>query len=72
MSLVGPFAIFRNVRAWSAFGGKPDGRRTGPAPPLLTDTVEKVSKNKLWKQNLKQSNPDRRIFESMLLDRRSP
>lgn len=40
--------------------------------PLLTDSVEKVSKMKLWNQSLKQSNPSKWSFESMLLVRRSP
>jgi hypothetical protein len=39
---------------------------------LLTDSVEKVSKMKLWNQSLKQSNPSKWSFESMLLVRRSP
>jgi hypothetical protein len=40
--------------------------------PLLTDSVEKVFKMKLWNQSLKQSNPSKWSFESMLLVRRSP
>jgi hypothetical protein len=34
------------------------------ACPLRADSVEKVSKMKLWNQNLKQSNPSKWSFES--------
>ena len=40
--------------------------------PDSTDTVEKVSKMDLWNWIVKQSNPSKWIFESMLLVRRSP
>jgi hypothetical protein len=40
--------------------------------PQWVDSVEKVSKMKLWNQSLKQSNPSKWSFESMLLVRRSP
>jgi hypothetical protein len=46
--------------------------RTDLARPLGADSVEKVSKMKLWNQDLKQSNPSKWSFESMLLVRRSP
>jgi hypothetical protein len=52
--------------------GKPDIAADMAVGPLLTDSVEKVSKMKLWNQNLKQSNPSKWSFESMLLVRRSP
>jgi hypothetical protein len=56
----------------SASGGKADNMCSHREFPLVTDSVEKVSKMKLWNQNLKQSNPSKWSFESMLLVRRSP
>ena len=43
-----------------------------PQIPVWDDSVEKVSKMKLWNQSLKQSNPSKWSFKSMLLVRRSP
>ena len=47
-------------------------RKTSARSEYLTDTVEKVSKIDLWNWIVKQSNPSKWIFESMLLVRRSP
>jgi hypothetical protein len=41
-------------------------RRGHVDPERLTDTVEKVSAQKLWILNLKRSNPGKWIFESRL------
>jgi hypothetical protein len=54
------------------FGGKLENICPLRDSPVLTDSVEKVSKMKLWNQSLKQSNPSKWSFESMLLVRRSP
>jgi len=35
----------------------------------MADAVEKVSKVKLWNYDLKQSNPNKRVFESRLRGR---
>jgi hypothetical protein len=61
-----------DVRSTAAFEGNPDIEQISPRWPSLTDAVEKVSKMKLWNWKLKQSNPSKWIFESMLLVRRSP
>jgi hypothetical protein len=62
----------RNVRSPVANGGKADNICSLRDLPVLTDSVEKVSKMKLWNQSLKPSNPSKWSFESMLLVRRSP
>ena len=56
----------------SVFGAKRKTTARYERFPLLTDTVEKVSKMDLWNWIVKQSNPSKWIFELMLLVRRSP